>query len=114
MLSSILNPDGKCYSFDERGAGYGRGEGVATLVLKRLDDALAAGDPIRGVIRNSQINQDGKTQGITLPSQEAQRKLIGSVYHAAGLRPEDIGYLEVRSLCFCFLFNSTSRFELPD
>jgi len=39
----MLNPDGKSYAFDSRGAGYGRGEGVATIVLKRLDEALQDG-----------------------------------------------------------------------
>jgi acyl transferase domain-containing protein len=39
----MLNPDGKSYAFDSRGAGYGRGEGVATIVLKRLDNALKDG-----------------------------------------------------------------------
>lgn len=39
----MLNPDGKSYAFDSRGAGYGRGEGVATIVLKRLDLAVKDG-----------------------------------------------------------------------
>lgn len=39
----MLNPDGKSYTFDSRGAGYGRGEGVATIVLKRLDLAVKDG-----------------------------------------------------------------------
>ena len=46
----MLNPDGKSYTFDSRGAGYGRGEGVATIVLKRLDEALQDGcvtDPLQ-------------------------------------------------------------------
>jgi acyl transferase domain-containing protein/NADPH:quinone reductase-like Zn-dependent oxidoreductase/SAM-dependent methyltransferase len=91
---SILNKDGKCYTFDNRGAGYGRGEGSATLVLKRLDDALAAGDSIRGVIRNTGINQDGKTNGMTLPNSEAQKDLARSIYLSAGLNPLDTGYVE--------------------
>lgn len=39
----MLNPDGKSYAFDSRGEGYGRGEGVATIVLKRLDQAIKDG-----------------------------------------------------------------------
>ena len=73
---------------------------MATVVLKRLDDAIRSGDPIRAVIRHTGINQDGHTQGITLPSQQAQQDLIESVYQAAGLSPRDIGYLEVRTLQF--------------
>ncbi|KAF4951266.1 hypothetical protein FSARC_12965 [Fusarium sarcochroum] len=91
---NMLNDDGKSYSFDERGDGYGRGEGVATLVLKRLDDAIADGDPIRAIIRNSGINHDGKTNGISYPSPEAQQDLAELVYAEAGLDPRETDYVE--------------------
>lgn len=90
----MLSDTGKSYSFDIRGSGYGRGEGAATVLLKRLDDALQAGDHIRAIIRNTAINQDGKTNGITLPSQEAQESLLQSVYQCTGLNPHDIRYVE--------------------
>jgi acyl transferase domain-containing protein len=93
-FQSMLNDDGKSYSFDSRGAGYGRGEGVTTLVVKRLDDALRQGDSIRAVIWNTAVNQDGKTNGITLPSQAAQQSLEQSIYQCAGLDPRDISYIE--------------------
>lgn len=56
----MLNPDGKSYAFDSRGAGYGRGEGVATIVLKRLDEALQDGcvnDPLQklGKMNNMEL-----------------------------------------------------------
>ena len=56
----MLNPDGKSYAFDSRGAGYGRGEGVATIVLKRLDEALQDGcvnDPLQklGTVTNMEL-----------------------------------------------------------
>ena len=89
-----MNPDGKCYAFDSRGLGYGRGEGVATVLLKRLSDALKAGDPIRAIIRGSSINQDGYTNGIASPSLEAQESLISSLYQSIGINPRDIGYVE--------------------
>jgi acyl transferase domain-containing protein len=90
----MLNDDGKSYSFDERGDGYGRGEGIATLVLKRLDDAIADGDPIRAIIRNSGVNHDGKTNGISYPSPEAQQELAELVYAEAGLDPRETEYVE--------------------
>ena len=92
--NSMLNPDGKSYSFDHRGSGYGRGEGAGMVVLKRLTDALDSGDPIRAIIRNTGVNQDGKTNGITLPNQESQKDLIQAVYACAGLRPQETGYIE--------------------
>lgn len=90
----MLNDAGRSYPFDARGSGYGRGEGVAVVVLKRLDDALQAGDHVRAIIRNTAINQDGKTNGITLPSQQAQESLQKSIYHSAGLDPRNISYVE--------------------
>ncbi|PGH11972.1 hypothetical protein AJ79_04559 [Helicocarpus griseus UAMH5409] len=93
-LMHILNDDGKCYSFDTRGSGYGRGEGAAMIVLKRLDDAITDGDNIRAVIRNTGVNHDGNTQGITMPNSDAQRRLIQSVYRQASLDPSDTTYIE--------------------
>ncbi|KIA75975.1 hypothetical protein HK57_00218 [Aspergillus ustus] len=90
----VLGPDGKCFSFDHRAQGYGRGEGVATIILKRLDDALAAGDPIRAVIRETTLNQDGKTLTLTSPSAEAQVVAMKACYAHAGLDPLATSYLE--------------------
>jgi acyl transferase domain-containing protein len=59
----FLSQDGKCYSFDHRANGYGRGEGVGIIILKRLHDAIRDNDTIRGVIRGTSINQDGRTSG---------------------------------------------------
>ena len=90
----MLNDDGRCYSFDSRGSGYGRSEGVATIVLKRLDDALLARDPIRAIIRNTGVNQDGKTNGILLPSSESQQALVRSLYDAIEIDPCTVAYVE--------------------
>lgn len=90
----MLNGDGKCYAFDSRGSGYGRGEGVATIVLKRLDDALKSGDSIRAIVRNTGVNQDGKTPGIAVPSSEAQQKLMSSLYLSTGIDPNKVCYVE--------------------
>jgi acyl transferase domain-containing protein len=74
--------------------GYGRGEGVVTIVVKRLDDALADGDPICTVIREVGINQDGKTSTITSPNEDAQRDLIKLCYERAGLDPLETTVIE--------------------
>lgn len=91
---SLLNKDGRSYSFDSRGSGYGRGEGSAVVIVKRLDDALSCGDPIRAVIRSTASNQDGRTSGITVPNQVAQEQLQRSIYENAGLDPSTVGYIE--------------------
>ncbi|KAJ6784445.1 hypothetical protein PWT90_10163 [Aphanocladium album] len=83
--AGVLGPDGKSYSFDHRGNGYARGEGFATILLKRVSDAVRDGDIIRAVIRNSSTNQDGRSQGITQPTSKAQAQLIRHVYDRANL-----------------------------
>ncbi|CAG7922469.1 unnamed protein product [Penicillium olsonii] len=82
------------YSFDNRANGYGRGEGVAAIILKRLDDAVMAGDPVQSLIRETHLNQDGKTETITSPSCQAQEYLIRSCYDKAGINPSSVQYFE--------------------
>ncbi|KAM0800892.1 putative polyketide synthase [Usnea florida] len=90
----FLAPDGKCKTFDISGDGYGRGEGVAALVLKPVDEAVRDGNPIRAVIRGTGVNQNGRTKGITLPSVEAQIALIKKTYRSAGLNFGETTYVE--------------------
>ncbi|GKZ24448.1 type I Iterative Polyketide synthase (PKS) [Aspergillus brasiliensis] len=85
MNMSFNSPDGRCFSFDIRANGYGRGEGVGVLVVKRLEDAVRDGDIIRAVIRSTGSNQDGHTPGLTQPSKESQARLILDTYKKAGL-----------------------------
>jgi acyl transferase domain-containing protein len=60
----VLSPDGRCYAWDDRANGYGRGEGIATIILKPLDQAIRDGDNVP-VVRETSVNQDGKTPTIT-------------------------------------------------
>ncbi|KAI1299034.1 hypothetical protein F5Y03DRAFT_254380 [Xylaria venustula] len=82
---NFTSPDSRCHSFDERANGYAKGEGFGVLVVKPLVDAIAAGDTIRAVIRATAMNQDGRTPGLTQPSQEAQENLIREAYRVGGL-----------------------------
>ncbi|KAF4989527.1 hypothetical protein FGRMN_9063 [Fusarium graminum] len=106
---NFLSPDGKCFTFDSRANGYGRGEGIGVVVMKRLSDAIRDNDTIRAVIRATNVNQDGHTtgrlmpfspiqpltsRGITLPSKEAQVANIKSVYKSAGLDFTQTAYVE--------------------
>jgi len=82
----MLSPSGRCYSFDARGDGYGRGEGFAVLVLKKLSSAIQDRNPIRALIRSVGMNQDGHTgSGITQPSKGMQAQLIRQTHEKAGL-----------------------------
>ncbi|KAB8225746.1 putative polyketide synthase [Aspergillus novoparasiticus] len=91
---NMLSPDGQCYSFDHRANGYSRGEGVAVLVLKRVTDAVRDNDTIRGIIRNTGCNQDGRTSSLTLPSSEMQARLIQDTYINGGLSMQPTRYFE--------------------
>ena len=82
---NFLSPDSKCYSFDHRANGYSRGEGTAVVVLKLLSQAVKDSDLIRGVIRATGINQDGRTPGITQPNSDAQEAMISQTYESANL-----------------------------
>ena len=95
-LSQIqaLSPDGRCKTFDAAADGYGRAEGCGVVVLKKLSDALAAGDRIRAVIRGSAVNQDGASSGLTVPNGLAQEALIRKALANAKVNPEDIQYVE--------------------
>jgi hypothetical protein len=71
---TLFSDEGRSFSFDSRGTGYGRGEGCRVVILKPLDQALRDNDNVRSVIVSSGINQDGKTAGITMPNGCAQGK----------------------------------------
>ncbi|KAM3566124.1 hypothetical protein ARSEF4850_000869 [Beauveria asiatica] len=89
---NMLSPTGHSQMWDANADGYARGEGIAAVVMKRLSDAIRHGDNIECIIRETGVNQDGHTPGITMPSQEAQTRLIHETYARAGLdlsKPED-------------------------
>ncbi|QKX61835.1 uncharacterized protein TRUGW13939_08991 [Talaromyces rugulosus] len=86
---TMLSPDGRGRMWDSNANGYARGEGIASVVLKRLSDAVADGDPIECVIKATGVNQDGRTMGLTMPSGTSQLELIQNTYARAGLDPRN-------------------------
>jgi acyl transferase domain-containing protein/SAM-dependent methyltransferase len=90
----MLSPDSQCFTFDKRANGFVRGEGVGVLILKHIDDAIRDNDCIRAVIRGTGVNQDGRTPGITLPSADAQARLIQTTYDSFNLSTSETSYFE--------------------
>lgn len=90
-----LSPDGHSYVFDARANGYVRGEGAVALVLKPLAAALADGDDVYAVVRGSAVNNDGATPGLTVPSPQAQERVIRAALRRAGVSPEQVQYVEL-------------------
>ena len=86
--ASMLSKHGICNAFDAAGEGYVRSEGGGIFVLKDYDKAVADGDQIIAVVASSGVNCDGKTNGITVPSSEAQAALLEAVYAQAGISAE--------------------------
>lgn len=92
--SRMLSDDGRCRAFAEGAAGFGRGEGAGVVVLRRLDDAVEAGDPVLAVIRGSATNQDGASTGLTAPNGRAQAAVIRAALEQAGVTPAGIDAIE--------------------
>ncbi|KAF1730572.1 Nonribosomal peptide synthetase 14 [Beauveria bassiana] len=85
----MLSPDGKSQMWDKGANGYARGEGVGAIMLKTLSQALKDGDHIDCIIRETGVNSDGRTKGITMPSPAAQAALIQETYLRSGLDPRN-------------------------
>ncbi|NEA36328.1 non-ribosomal peptide synthetase/type I polyketide synthase [Streptomyces sp. SID13031] len=95
VAGSILSPTGRCRPFDAAADGTVGGNGVAAVLLKRLDRALADGDTVHAVILGSAVNNDGTGKvGFTAPSVGGQAEVVRRALQRAGVGPETISYVE--------------------
>jgi acyl transferase domain-containing protein len=92
--AGLSAPDGRCKPFQGRADGIGRGEGVATVVLRRLDDAIADGATIYAVVKSSVTNHDGRSNGITAPSRQSQVALMRRALTLAEVDAEQLAFVE--------------------
>ncbi|PRA09667.1 hypothetical protein CQ043_06825 [Paenibacillus sp. MYb63] len=92
--SRMLSPDGRCKTFDKEANGYVPGDGAGVLLLQRLEDALAEGNHIYGIIKGSACNHGGRSASITAPSMKAQQDVILAAYQDADISPEMVTYIE--------------------
>ena len=91
----ILAPDGHCRAFDHRASGTVFGSGTGVVVLRRLADAIADGDPIHAVIKATTVNNDGASKaGYLAPSVTGQAEAIVEAQTLAGVDAASIGYVE--------------------
>ena len=91
---TFMSEDGRCASFAEGGAGYVPSEGVGTVLLKPLAEAVKDNDKIYGVIRSSAMNHGGKTSGYTVPNPNAHSEVIKATLTKAQIDPRTISYVE--------------------
>jgi acyl transferase domain-containing protein/NAD(P)H-dependent flavin oxidoreductase YrpB (nitropropane dioxygenase family)/short-subunit dehydrogenase len=96
MFASVhaLSPTGQCRPFDAKADGIALGEGVAAVVLKRLEDAERDGDRVYAVIRGIAGSSDGKSLGLTAPRKEGQLRALERAYARAGVSPADVELVE--------------------
>ncbi|KAJ0417858.1 polyketide synthase 2 [Aspergillus carlsbadensis] len=89
------SPTALCHTFSAKADGYVKAEGVSSVILKRLSDAVRDRDPIRGVILGTASNHNGRTAGIASPNAEAQALAIRAAYTSAGIMDfNQTAYLE--------------------
>ena len=117
----IESSDGHTRPFDSEADGTGVSEGVCSVIIKRLPDAVRDGDHIYGVIRAVQSNQDGRSLGLSAPNPKAQTELFFRTCQKLNLDPGDISYLELHgtgtklgdSIEIQALTRSLEEMELP-
>jgi phthiocerol/phenolphthiocerol synthesis type-I polyketide synthase E len=92
---SVLARGGRCRPFAASADGMLFGAGGGIVVLRRLGDALAAGDAVRAVLRGSAVNNDGSLKvGFAAPSVLGQAEVLTEAWSAAGVDPETLDYVE--------------------
>ena len=89
------SPDGHCRTFDAQAKGTLFGDGVGVVILKRLEEAIADGDPICAVVKGSAINNDGSCKvSYTAPSVIGQTEVVTTALTAAGVDADTLQYVE--------------------
>jgi amino acid adenylation domain-containing protein len=92
---AMLSPDGSTRSFSDAAQGTVFSDGAAVVVLKRLSDAIADGNPILALVRGTAVNNDGgRKASFTAPSATGQAAVIAAALESAGVPPDSIGYVE--------------------
>jgi len=90
----FLSKHSRCKAFDKDAAGYVRGEGAGIVILKPLADAIKDNDRIYATIVGTGANQDGRTNGITVPNPDSQLELIRKIYKENNIDRNKIHYVE--------------------
>ncbi|HEV3188958.1 MAG TPA: type I polyketide synthase, partial [Polyangiaceae bacterium] len=93
--ATALSPTGRIRAWDAKADGFVRGEGAGIVVIKPLADALRDGDRVYALLLGTAVNHKGSGNWIVEPSSSAQADAILSACAMAGIRPDDIDYVEL-------------------
>lgn len=93
--SGVLSDTGNCKTYRDDADGYCRADFVGSIVLKRLEDAVAQNDNILAVVAGSGRNHSGNSTSITTSDAGAQERLFRKIMHNARVSPDDISYVEM-------------------
>ncbi|KAL8639261.1 MAG: hypothetical protein Q9228_003690 [Teloschistes exilis] len=95
LAGHFLSRTGNCQTFDDNADGYCRGEGIGTVILKRLEDAMADNDPIIALILRANTNHSAESESITRPHAGAQQAIFNQILNKSAVNPYDISYVEM-------------------
>lgn len=91
----FLSKTGNCKTFDDEADGYCRGEGIVSLIVKRLEDAIEDNDPVLAVILGTYTNHSAMAESITRPHVGAQKAIFEKILTSAAVAPSSIDYIEM-------------------
>ncbi|MEM9686478.1 MAG: beta-ketoacyl synthase N-terminal-like domain-containing protein, partial [Bacteroidota bacterium] len=91
---NALSPSGQSRPFHKDADGLVPSEGAGFIVIKRLKDAIKAGDTILGVLRGIGLSNDGKQGGFLSPAQSGQVRSMKQALESSGIKPEQLHYIE--------------------
>jgi len=91
---AAASPTGRSRPFHRAADGLVMAHGAALVLLKRLEDAEAAGDRILGVIRGIGLSNDGRGRGLLVPSETGQVRAMHAAYAMSGISPQEISLVE--------------------
>ena len=91
----FLSRTGNCKTFDDEADGYCRGEGIGTVIIKRLEDAIADNDPVLALILGADTNHSAESESITRPHTGAQQAIFNKILNKSAVNPYDIDYVEM-------------------
>lgn len=102
--AQFLSKTGSCKTFDDGADGFCRGDGIGSIVLKRLEDAEADNDPILAVILGTATNHSAEAVSMTQPHAPAQEFLYKKILDEAGVDARDVSYVEMHGTYTSYIF----------